>query len=221
LAVLRYKALTILWRAVAATGIHRAEAYFHLGNAHYAHNARPAAIVAWARAVSADPSHVKAWNNQANALLEDERLAAAAHAFSQLAALSEEPAPVWYMAGKCHYRLGDKASAKTAFTRCVENDAVHVGALEHLGRIALTERDAATAIAMLERAIAQADQPAVLHLCLGAARELSGDPAAARDCYALAISDATVRRQAEQRLRALAARAARPTKAPAGSEQHV
>jgi len=194
--------LVFTWRVLALTGLRRSACLFHLGNALYARGRRDQAIASWAGAVAADPGHVGAWNNQANALLEAERLAEAAAAFARLGALSGDAAP-WYLAGKCRHRLGERALAKAAFTNCIAGDPDHVGALEHLGRIALAERDGTAAVALLRRALARAEQQAGLHFCLAAACELIADRDAAREHYRLAGADAALRPQAEQRLRRL------------------
>jgi len=214
----RHATLVVAWRAAALIGIRRAEALFNLGNAHCAYGLRDAAITSWAAAVARDPGHARAWNNQANALIEANRLAEAAEAFGRLAALSADAAPSWYHTGKCRDRLGERALAKAAFIRCVASDPGHIGALEHLGRIALADRHGTVAIAMLPRAIARAEQPAVLHFCLGAAHELDGDVGSARQHYALAAADAALRPRAEQRLRLLEARGRRRETATSGGQ---
>jgi tetratricopeptide (TPR) repeat protein len=195
---LRFAVLSAMWRAAALIGPLRPSAFFHLGNLCYSQGRRDMAFEAWKQAADTRRGHSKALHNWGNALMEEQRWLDAARLFRRLA---QHRADVTsrYQAGKCHLAAGVSDAAQVDFEACVRIDATHVGALEHLGRLALKRRDAAEARAWLRQALALATHPEAIHFLLGAADELARDPAAAFENYSR-VKTEPLQSQAQQRM---------------------
>lgn len=179
---LRYRLLVTGWRLVSVLRPWRSKALFHLGNAHFAHGRRADALRCWQAAMASGNPPGQALHNLANALLEDGQWAEAARTFRRLTQLRPDAAYP-YLAGKCHFAMQEREAARQDFELCLEREPQHVGALEHLGRMALAQRDGAAAHALLSRALTKAENRDAIHFLLGTACELMREPAKALAHY--------------------------------------
>ena len=203
----RADALGAMWRALGACcPPARATAHFHQGNLCHARGLQDAALQHWRLAAEGAVPHARALLNLAQAQAQARRWAEAAAAYRTLYD-GQPDADHAYRAGQCHLALGQREHAEADFHRCIACNATHVGALEHLGRLALARRDGTAARNWLERALAGAHDPDALHFLLGAACELTRERADALAHYR-AVRSGPLTERAGDRIRGLTKAAA-------------
>jgi Flp pilus assembly protein TadD len=161
--------------------------YYMLGLSSWRSGDFRGAEAAFDAALALDPKHVKSLLNSARVLMDLKRDHEALERIHTARGLDSTSSEALRLLGRAHHRLGDVEAAVLAYRAALVADERDAWAMNNLGMLNLKEKDPATAIGPLARAVQLQPGSPVFRNNLGMALELSGYLVEAKQAYEDAV----------------------------------
>jgi predicted Zn-dependent protease len=145
------------------------------------------AETAFDRALELDPKHVKSLLNSARVLMDLKRDGEALERVKEALELDSTSTEGLRLLARAHHRLGAVDSAVEAYRQALIRDDRDVWAMNNLGMLYIEQKDPASAVPPLARAVTLRPTSPIFQNNLGMALELTGHLVEAKQAYDAAV----------------------------------